>query len=320
MTPIKWDGGVITKPGLYSHLSSADYHRHDLCDGPSISSTGLKTIISKGAMAFHRFWDGNPNRKVPKVTKEMLFGRAFHAAILEMKDFRKTFIMQPATYPDPKTGKAKPWSGNATWCKEWTEKALDDGLTILTADEVSQIRGMAKELAAHPLVRNGALNGLIEHALIYRDEETGIWIKTRPDVIPTSDLSIVDLKSIADISDKGISKAIGDYGMGQQGALVGEACKAVLDQEMTSFSLCFSQKEEPHEARIHTMIGEDLELGHRANRAALRTFARCLETGIWPGLGGIQTDAGYVSMQPYKRTEIERRLAILEAELSIFQA
>lgn len=291
-----------------------DYHRPDICVGPSISSTGLKTIFMKGAKHFFRFWAGNPNRVVKNPTKAMIFGSASHAAVLEMHDFRAKFTVQPATYPDEKTGEQKPWHGGAKFCKAWNER--HEGKIIISADDLTSIRGMARELAAHPMVKEGILNGFVETCLFWQDETTGIWLKTRPDVIPSSSLDIADFKSTSVIDDDGLAKAVGDLGMNQQGALVGDGIQAVIGQPMNSFSLVFSQTDEPHEARVHSLIGEDLELGQRQNRVALDTFAKCLQTGVWPGIGGEQRDAQHITIPSWQRKKIEERIKIMEAELT----
>jgi len=37
---IKWDGKQITKPGLYGSIPLELYHAGNICDGPSVSSSG----------------------------------------------------------------------------------------------------------------------------------------------------------------------------------------------------------------------------------------------------------------------------------------
>ena len=39
---IKWDGNQITTPGMYSGIPLDSYHRGDICDGASVSSSGLR--------------------------------------------------------------------------------------------------------------------------------------------------------------------------------------------------------------------------------------------------------------------------------------
>ena len=52
MNVIKWDGEKISRPCLVSGLPIDRYHAADICDGPSISSSGLRTIFSKSPAHF----------------------------------------------------------------------------------------------------------------------------------------------------------------------------------------------------------------------------------------------------------------------------
>lgn len=193
----------------------------------------------------------------------------------------------------------------------------DANRTVLTANDLEHIKGMARTLGREPMIRAGILGGLIEHSMVWQDQETGIWLKSRPDAIPTGDLDFADLKTAADVSDAGIARAIGDNNLHMQGAMVAMGCREILGAEMTSFTLVFSEKTPPYCCRIHTLTGEDLELGEKQVRAALRLMARSLQRGRWPGPGGEQTDAQYATMTPWRRKAIERQLSILEAELSV---
>lgn len=312
MNIIPWDGQPISVPGIYSGIPIDEYHKQ-LTVGPSISSSGLRKLFNDSPA---HYWDEsylNPNRAEPKEKEAFIFGRGAHHLLLGEADFRAHFCIQPEKYPVE--GGEKPWSNNATYCRNWKAQAKKDGLTVLTANQIEAIRGMAVGLEANPIVRAGVLRGLIEHSIIWQDAETGIWIKVRPDAIPTADLEVSDLKSAASVSDEAIEKAIGERGYHMQGALVGEGCRQVIGREMQSFSLVFSEKARPHVARVKEIKPGDLADGAEQNRAALRLFAKCLDRGVWPGPGGEQSDAEYAEIKPFHRTLAERRLAAISIEL-----
>lgn len=309
MNIITWDGQPVAAAGLFKGIGMEAYHGQ-LTVAPSISSSGLRTIFNESPA--HYFVESylNPNRAEPKDSKPFLFGRAAHHVLLGEEGFNRYFVQRPEEL------NGKPWNANRTDCKDWLKLVAEAGLSVLTPADVVAIKGMAKGLAEHPMVQAGILNGLIEHSMVWQDKETGIWLKVRPDAIPTDAADFSDLKTAADVTDDALERAIGDHGLNMQGALVGMACREVLGREMSSFSLVFSEKTEPHVARVKTLKPADLELGERQVRTALRLFARCLETGRWPGPGGEQSDAEYVEIKPYRRTAIEHRLAVLEQELA----
>ena len=47
-----WTGGSIGKPGLYADMTLEQYHSRNVCDGISISSSGLRTIFNESTSAF----------------------------------------------------------------------------------------------------------------------------------------------------------------------------------------------------------------------------------------------------------------------------
>lgn len=325
MEIIKWDGSPISKPGLYSGVSMAAYHGQ-LTVGPSVSSSGLRCIFNRSLAHYYATSYLNPNRVEQVESEAFLIGRCGHFLLLGEENFREHFCVQPAAYPSD-TGD-KPWNNNATFCRNWKAQAKAEGLEVVTAAQIETIRGIANSLKDHPLIRAGILRGAIEVSMVWKDEETGIWLKSRPDCVPNSDLDMADLKIVADASDDAIERSIGDYGYNQQAGLVAEACRVLLGQEMSSFSLVCAEKSAPHCVQIRSLSKDaymlndasapepsDLEVGEMQNRAALRLMAIALETGNWPGPGGDQSDARTVRMKPFARSKISYRLKLIEQEL-----
>ena len=301
----KWDGKPIDKPGVYSGIDMESYHG-DLCVGFSVSKSLLWRLVDESPA--HAFEDSylNPDREEKEDSEALILGRGSHHLLLGEADFSQHFAIRPLEL----NGKA--WNSNRTDCKEWLEAVREEGLTVLKGEHIVNIRGMSQSLAAHPLVRAGILNGLIEHSIVWQDGETGIWCKVRPDAIPTDAGDVADLKSAASVSDEAIERSIGDFGYFVQGAMIGMAYREVLGIDMTSFTLIYVEKTPPYCVRVVTLKPTDLELGERIARAALRTFAECVKTGEWPGPGGTQVDAEYIGISPWAQTRIEERLTLME--------
>jgi hypothetical protein len=307
-----WSGHPLTEPGIYRGVPLARYHT-DWTAEPSISSSGLRTIWS--ASPAH-YWDQsfyNPDREDRPDTEAMILGRAAHHLLLGEADFRREYAIRPTTYPDDK-GAEKPWSGNSNWCKAWLAARAAEGLTVVTEAQVEKIKRMAAALATHPMVRAGALNGHIEHSFLWRDHETGVLLRARPDALPIDCLDFGDLKCTADVSDEGIERAIGGFGYHMQAALTRQACRALLGRDLTSFTLICVETTRPHCVRAKTIRPSDMDLADRQIRVALRSFAKGIRTGRWPGPGGEQTDAEYASITPWDERKINDRLALAEQE------
>ena len=304
----------ITKPGLYSRVPIDIYHSQQLFDGPSVSSSGLRKLNPELGSPKHFFaeWDGNPNRKDDTdISKALIMGRALHHLVLGEPFFAKTFAVQPDEYRDPDKGNEwKKWNNNATVCKTWNEKQRKAGKFILTPNDAETIKGMAAELSMHPFIQGGALNGLIERSMFWKDKTTGIWVKVRPDSIPSDSADFFDYKTTGGkVIWREIMRACDDYGYHQQGALVRQAAREVLGLDTTqtqfTFTLIFQEKKEPYAVRGVEIKEGALDLGERQNRAALDRLAGCLKTNFWPGPGHGREGDEKIELSEYKVKQAE---------------
>jgi len=286
---IKWNGRPIDTPGCYEGLPISLYHSQLCCRGPSVSSSNLRRclVVNGGSPAhFYVHWSGNPNRVEQPESVALIMGRAVHHLLLGQPRFAAEFVVRP----DEIGG--KPWHGNRLECKAWLREQEEAGLTVLKPEWIEDIKGMALSLGRNPLIQNGILNGLIERSIIMSDRETGLWIKVRPDAIPTDSGDFSDLKTTTSVQWPDIVKTITNYTYAQQAALCRTAAREVLQMDMQSWSLVFIEKEPPYCARVAQLKPPDIDLGERLNRLALRAIARGLETGDWPGPAEIDGQDG----------------------------
>lgn len=314
MKVIAWNGEKITKPGLYSGMPIEIYHS-DICEGPSISSSGLRAIVNQSPADY---WDTsylNPAAERDDTeSKALLLGRAVHHLILGEKNFSAAFSIQPETYVHEKDG-PKAWSNNATVCKAWRKAERDKGRTVITSADAEIIKGMAKAMARDELVREGMLNGLMEHSGFWKDKATGLWLKIRPDAIPVVDAAgysadVVDLKTIPDVDYLACKRSTRDNGYYIQAALIRQGLKAVANIDVATFTLMFAQKKRPFSTRPFICEPDDMDLGDEAIRTGLDVMVRCIKDGVWPGPGrGPGRDLiEKLQLSPYDREEIEMRI------------
>jgi hypothetical protein len=290
---LQWDGRTITKPGIYKGIPLDLYHSSELFDGvPAISSSGLRTIWNKSAAHYWARSPYNPAREEDADEKRnLVLGRALHHLVGAEKGFHETFVIRPDALPDIGERIKKPWHGNRTACKEWLKTQKEAGRTVLSSEDVEQLSGMALSLGKHPLVT--LLSGQIEHSYLWRDAETGIWLKWRPDSSPADSMDFVDLKGTPDVRHFKLKRTVNDFGYHMQGALGRWACRELLGREMSSFALFFVEWKNPWCTSLMEVLKDDLALGERQNRAALRRFWECWKSKEWPGpdSGGVGTIA-----------------------------
>lgn len=301
MTPIAWDGFPIKKPGVYA--MNIDHYHGQPCDSPSVSSSGLRTIWADSPAHFWLTSRMNPNRPPEEEKPHFTLGKLAHRLLLEgSAGLEKEFVVRPEQWTDWRTAAAK----------AWREEAQASGLTVITHEDLEHVRGMAASLRAHPMIKLGILDGHVERSLIFKHGETGVWLKSRPDVIPNDSGDIVDLKTTISVSTDALQKSLAGFGYQMQAALAGMAMKATMGIDMESFTFVWVEKAPPYCVRVTTLTPEDLLRGAMQVEAATRIFAECIETGEWPGPGGTQQDAEFLAIPDWATKRIDAQLKQLK--------
>lgn len=276
----QWDGKPISEPGIYRSIPMAAYH-DQLTVGPSISSSGLRTIENKSPLHYWATSYLNPDRPEEDSTPALDFGRAVHTLLLSEDGFRDDYVVRPEAYENEK-GEWKPWNGNANVCREWLAARKAEGKTVLLKSQVDDIHGMADRISKNQVAVD-LLRGRIERSIITKDK-TGVYLKSRPDSIP-ADTIIADLKTCADASQVAISRSILNYGYLQQMALAISSLEAVGPSKVNEAVLLFVETTYPYAFNIKPLDNGDIYTAMRINRRAIDTFAACLAESDWPTYG-----------------------------------
>lgn len=281
---IPWDGKQISKPGIYSRMPLHSYHLGNICVGPSVSSSGFRALnpLSDGTNSPAHYWAYsplNPKRRPKEDKPHFVLGRALHHLILGEPAFAKLFVERPDTVD----GYA--YNANRNEWKRWLAARRSDGKTVLSPEQIEDIRGMSLALGANHEVQQGILSGQIERSMFWIDDETGLWVKCRPDSIP-ADLQFGDLKITGtSVRWYDMQKSIEKFGYYQQAALVAEGCRRIFAEDMQLFTYVFIESKYPHCVDTVEIKDNDLARGHEVNHVAMRLIAQGLKTGKWPGPG-----------------------------------
>jgi hypothetical protein len=316
ITPTPWDGKPITKPGLVASVPMDSYHGADLCDGPSISSTGLRTIF--GDSPAH-YWIGsplNPDRVEKEDTAAFRLGKAAHHLFSGEAGFREHFAIRPEEYQDYRGAAARIWK----------DSVIASGKIPLTPEDMIDLQGMAgllpwqkgmedSGLANNAMVRSGVLNGEIECSLVWKDEKTGVWLKARPDAIPTDGTIMADMKTAQQVDEASVQRSLGSFRYDMQAALARMGMRAVLGIEIDLFAFVWVQKTPPYSVSITTVPPEDMDEAEHDLRVAIDTFARCLASKSWPGPTGYRSDAAPLGLSMWDRQRANARRDRLKTEL-----
>lgn len=299
-------GGKISEPGIYAGVPMSDYHG-DLCVGPSISSSGLRTIDSESPA---HFFDGsylNPDRAEEEDAPHFTLGTAVHTLLMRESGFADRFIVRPVQWTDWRKAEAR----------GWRQAAIEEGFGVLTPADLETIKGIAKSAGADPFVREGGFDGLAEHSIVWPDPETGVWMKSRPDVLNLVARVISDLKTISTADGQSCRKAIDEHGYYVQLALACEGLEILTGEKFDDGCvLVFAEKKRPYCVNVKPISANAIWTGRQIVRRAVRKFAECLERGEWPGY----EDSGRVAHLPAwreKRLEEEHAAGLLPDPLHI---
>lgn len=289
------DGQPVQLPTGAYRCSMAHYHSQSICPGPSISSGGIRSIV--GESPFH-FWaksDLNPDRYPEKEdTDALILGKAAHAIILGDEVFDDHFIYVPGDAPRrPTATQVRAFERDGEWSAAASEGAafwadFDERAgtrSLLTEAQVQKIMFMAENLRKNPLAVEMLTGGLTEVSMIWQDQVTGVWLKSRPDVIPDNGADFGDLKTFAPRTKsikRAIHQAITDSGYVLQMALAQMGSEAVFGQIAPECVLVMCQSTEPYTVSTVRLDEDALYWGRCLVRKGIDTFADCLKSGEWP--------------------------------------
>ena len=249
----------ITKPGIYD-IPNGVYHSQ-CCDGPSISSTGLRKIRMQSPAHFWNKSDLNPDAEIDKWTPNLNFGAAAHSMILEGTLPEDQYVLK--AYDNYRKNEAK----------KWRDDQLKDGLIIFSKDDLETITGMAESLAEHPLIKQGLFKGEIERSLFWQRD--GVWLKARPDVMPVDNV-ITDFKTVARGGSRHTGRAVIDYGYHIQAAMICDGVKAVTGRDIDHYSIMTVEKDPPYVVTHHPIMPAFIDIGRYEYRKAFEVFKTCL--------------------------------------------
>lgn len=252
---------IITEPGLYDGMAEDVYHA-DPVPGGSLSSTGARELLGCPAKYLYAQEHGRPDSDafdLGKVAHALILGTGAAYVALE--------------YDDWTTKKAQ----------TDRKKARADGLVPLTRPQMAEAKAMAAAFRAAPAAALLAEDGLPERSLFWVDDETGVWCRARLDW--SNGLTSVDVKSTRNADPKRFGHTAADYGYHIQEAFYLRGIQALgLAGDLTpEFVFALVEKVPPYLTSTPVLRPGDIDVGDQLVSRALRRYAECQRTGVWPG-------------------------------------
>lgn len=256
---------------LINGMSNEKYHAH-----PAFSSSQLKDMARTPAHFYAKHMTKG-NKKAP--TDSMVLGTLVHTLLLEDDKFESEFAIAPKFDRRTKQGKAD---------AQAFEEA-NAGKIIINDDMLAVATKMADKLKESNVAKLlGTQGALAESSIFYKDENTHIECRIRPDfhIPPCSQFPlglIVDLKTTDDASSSAFMRTIVNFkyhlsaAMYQYGFM---ACYKTDDPP--PFIWLVIERDAPYGVASYSPSASMLQRGREMLEDALQTLNICLENDEWP--------------------------------------
>lgn len=255
------------QPGYYPALSNKAYHA-----GPGVSKSQLDLLHQCPALLQ---W----SRKAPEdeeKKKALDIGDACHAMILEPHRFDQEYAVGPDAPRNTKAGKE-------AWVA-FEERA--GGRVVLTHAEGRKVRLIRESVMAHPFARQLIeAEGDVEASIYWDERSTGHLARCRPDKTLSKYGWLVDLKTTADLQK--FERSVYDYRYHVQDAFYSDGYAAHFGEQPAGFlfiAVSTSISCARYPVRIFCLDEEAKRRGRNDYLSDMVTYARCMDTGEWPGI------------------------------------
>lgn len=274
----------LPKPGVYTDIPIEDYHA-----GPGVSSSHLKKIWNDSPLAYRwEFIDEKPARDVGKWSEATPRPIAIGGAVAAMMDGEDVFNRGYAVLADCVAKESK--NSNA-FKRGWAEAVRSfPGKTVILPSERDQAASIVEAIYHHPdpwtrdqlnsLLANPELRA--ECSFYHRDDETGVLLKSRPDLSIRGGLA-ADVKSTADCGPWAFSKRINDQGHHIQAGLGLDVMNHAERTAVEQWLLIVVEQKEPYDVAVYYLGKPTLRRGYEIYRAALTRLIGCQRANQWPG-------------------------------------
>lgn len=205
---------------------------------------------------------------------------------------------------------ANAWSSKSA--KELKASARAEGLVpILREDFEDQLRTVPEYIARLELIGVRLDRQRMQCPVFWVETSTeGYKVQCRAllDMLDMDGEAITDLKTAADLSDKGLARSIWQYQYFVQGAAYRRGVFKALPGDVSpfSFDLAFLRTDMPA-ARSVPLRDEWLLFGELLWERAVDVWAECMSTGFWPGH---EANEAPLVMEPHMQADAKRRLGV----------
>jgi hypothetical protein len=271
------------------NTNPADYLKRDIERGNpkfEVSSGMLKSFLVC-PRRWHRGYE-SPD------SDAMRFGSLLDCRLLTPESFEARFSIKPHTYPAEPSKKGgevvqKPFNANSTWCREWIEAQGEK--EVVSSSEVAEIDTARKRMLDDEIIKAflDESDRQIWVAAEWQDEDSGLLlpVKILVDLAPNTDgefgKCLGDLKAIRSAALIPFQRQVYQLGWHLQAAFYQDVYVAATGEDRNTHCLLGVENYNPFEPFKRMLSQDFLQIGRQTYRHAMKRYARCLKSGIWPG-------------------------------------
>lgn len=231
----------------------------------SLSSTGARKLLVSPAT--YRWWSAHPQE--PRA--EFDLGHAVHGKVLGAG-------LQIEIYPEEILGANGAVSTNAA--KQWALDVRAEGRVPVKRQVANQVNAIVESVLANETARHLFESGDSEVSVFAVDPDTGVEVRARFDKLNTRG---VDLKTTSgSASESGFAKSVFAYGYEVQYGHYLDTYRFATGDDLEMLFVAV-EIEPPYLVGVHVLDDDAKKMGRDKARIAREIYARCAETGKWPG-------------------------------------
>jgi len=255
----------MTEQPLFTGETAEAYHVKRLGE---LSNSGIKRLMR--SPAHYKAWIEETEAVD---TPALIFGRAFHCALLEPERFAAAYTVEPdfgdCRFKENK-GRRDAW------------RAENAGKESLSVEDGERIQSMLEAIREHPWARLAIRDGQSEVTLRWTDEQTGVECKARADYyVPGKAPFVLDVKTCEDASPKAFAKSIATYGYHVQHAHYCEGFR-VRGNPLSNYLLLAVEHHAPFAVALYHIDAAAETRGYELRQRAAEDLEKCMQAGDWP--------------------------------------
>lgn len=275
--------------GIYDNITIKDYHANRTHD----SSTTLKW--AKRSLGYYDFMRKNQGKE--EVKSHFDFGNAFELALTNRVQFNAEvavaedamWVAEADAAKIKEDGKpyAKPRSSSIYQAKQKEFEAASVGKYTINdegPESYETIETMLESCMKDKIIQALIANTEYQLSLFWHDDQTGLGLKTRPDICKRKKNVIVNIKTILDGSPDAFSRELAKYDYPFQACveITGALCSGLMPTVDNYFWLV-CEKVAPFHATVYEFDPSDIRYHMDELEYVLAKLKEAKEKNFFPG-------------------------------------